>query len=109
MVKFVFISSRSQKLIIMTQITYEQRYAISMLLNEGKSQTEIAVMIGKHKSSTSRELKRNSDLRSGKYRLDLAEKKCRERPPLAQVFSEASLVRLKPILFPRWRTIASCA
>jgi IS30 family transposase len=48
----------------MSQITYEQRYATSMLLNEGKSQKEIAVIIGNDKYLISFELNRKSDLRS---------------------------------------------
>jgi IS30 family transposase len=63
----------------MTQITAEQRYTISVLRKEGKSKKEIAKTIGKHPSSIGRELKRNCDLRSGEYRSELAEKKCRER------------------------------
>ncbi|MBT8245620.1 IS30 family transposase, partial [Winogradskyella sp.] len=39
----------------------------------------IANSIGVHKSTISRELKRNADKRSGDYRAKLAERKCRER------------------------------
>jgi|LakMenE01Jun11ns_1017448.scaffolds.fasta_scaffold9778392_2 IS30 family transposase len=63
----------------MSQITYEQRYATFMLLNEGKSQKEIAVIIGNDKYLINCELNRKSDLRSSEYRLGLAEKKFRER------------------------------
>jgi IS30 family transposase len=42
-----------------TQLTQEQRYQISVLLKIGQNQTEIAEMIGKHKSTISRELRRN--------------------------------------------------
>jgi transposase, IS30 family len=63
----------------MNHLTYEQRYTISILITQGKSKTEIAAIIGKHKSTISRELKRNCDKRSGDYRLDLAQKKCEDR------------------------------
>ena len=42
-----------------TQLTQEQRYQISALLKIGQSQTEIAEVIGKHKSTISREVRRN--------------------------------------------------
>jgi IS30 family transposase len=63
----------------MSQITLEQRYEISSLYKLGKTQDYIANSIGVHKSTISRELKRNSDKRSGDYRANLAERKCRER------------------------------
>jgi transposase, IS30 family len=63
----------------MAQITFEQRYKISALFEAGKSRTEIAVALNKHKSTIGRELRRNSDKRNNEYRPDLAEKKCRER------------------------------
>lgn len=43
------------------------------------TQKAIALAIGKDKSVISRELKRNSDGRTGEYKSDLAERKCRER------------------------------
>lgn len=45
------------------QLTREQRYQIEALLKAGQSQTEIAALVGVHKSTISRELKRNSGLR----------------------------------------------
>jgi IS30 family transposase len=42
-----------------TQLTYHQRYHIYALLKAGICQTEIAETIGVHKSTISRELKRN--------------------------------------------------
>lgn len=41
------------------QLTLEQRYKIEALLKAGKSQTAIAGIVGVHKSTISRELKRN--------------------------------------------------
>jgi transposase, IS30 family len=46
-----------------TQLTHEQRYQIYALLKMGHNQTEIAVVIGMHKATISRELGRNSGLR----------------------------------------------
>ena len=59
----------------MTHLTLEQRYKIEAYRNSGKSITEIADYVGKDKSVISRELKRNSDARSGKYKADLAQRK----------------------------------
>ena len=63
-----------------SRITREQRYTIQLLLSTGKSQAAIAEMIGIHKSSVSRELKRNSDQRGHhKYNFDLAQRKADKR------------------------------
>lgn len=45
------------------QLGQEQRYAIDRLLKQGKNQNEIANLLGYHKSSISRELKRNTPKR----------------------------------------------
>ena len=45
------------------QLTQEQRYQISALLKMGHNQIEIAAVIGIHKSTVSRELKRNKGQR----------------------------------------------
>ena len=42
-----------------TQLTREQRFQFSPLLKMGHSQTEIAEVIGMHKSSIRREFRRN--------------------------------------------------
>jgi len=63
----------------MKHLTVQQRYAISLLLQQGKTQKEIAQIIGKHKSTVSREIARNQDKRSGKYNYELAERKYRQR------------------------------
>jgi IS30 family transposase len=41
------------------QLTQEQRYQISAMLKTGHSKTEIASIIGVHRSTIGRELKRN--------------------------------------------------
>jgi IS30 family transposase len=63
----------------MKHITQEQRYTISVLLKKGKSRSEIADIIGKHRSSVAREIKRNADRRNQEYRAGLAQRKCLER------------------------------
>jgi len=63
----------------MQQITQEQRYTISRMLNSGYSVETISKAIGKDNTSVYRELKRNSDKRSKEYRPDLAQRKSVKR------------------------------
>lgn len=46
-----------------TQLTHEERYQISVLLKAGLNQSEIAMILNRHKSTISREISRNSGLR----------------------------------------------
>jgi len=66
----------------MPHITIEQRYTIEVMLESGQSRKDIAKAIGKDKSVLSREIKRNSDMRSGKYRSALAHRKYEKRQKL---------------------------
>jgi len=54
------------------QITSEERYTISALLREGLNQSEIASHLGRHPSTISRELHRNSARHDGAYRAQKA-------------------------------------
>lgn len=63
----------------MSHLTLEQRYIVSSMLQTGSTQTSIADFLGKHKSVISREIKRNSDGRSSKYRAELAHRKATKR------------------------------
>lgn len=63
----------------MGQLTKEQRYTISSMHERGYSQKVIAETIGVHKSTISRELRRNCDQRNGQYRHELAQRKCEQR------------------------------
>ena len=55
----------------MKHLTKEQRYTISVMLEQGVTQKAIADAIGKDKSVVSWEIKRNCDKRSRKYDADL--------------------------------------
>ncbi len=59
------------------QLTREQRYGIYTLLITGHNQTEIAKAIGVHKSTVSRELRRNLGKRG--YRHKQAHAKAADR------------------------------
>ena len=64
------------------QLTLEQRYKIEALKSTGTTQTEIAAIIGVHKSTVSREFKRNicsSGINAFKYVAGKAEEKTRQR------------------------------
>ena len=60
-----------------TQLTYEQRYQIKALIQMGHNQTEIASVIGVHRSTISRELKRNRGQRG--YHPHQAQRLCMAR------------------------------
>jgi IS30 family transposase len=62
----------------MSHLTSEQRYTISVLLEQNFSKSEIAIVI-KRQVRFNTELQRNCDLRSGKYDFDLAQRKYEKR------------------------------
>ena len=63
----------------MKHLTREQRYGISLMLQEGKSSKDIAKAIGVSTSTISRELRKNCDLRNGIYNYALAQRKYETR------------------------------
>jgi IS30 family transposase len=63
----------------MSHLTYEQRYAISVMLKAKYRQKQIAEAMDKDKSVVSREIARNCDKRNGNYDADLAEGKYEKR------------------------------
>jgi len=63
----------------MKHLTREQRYTICKLKNTDHTNKYIADILGVDKSTVGRELKRNSDKRSGKYSFDLADRKAKQR------------------------------
>jgi len=63
----------------MAHLTLEQRYKIEAYRNSGSSISEIAELVDKDRSVITREIKRNSDKRSGIYKAALADKKAINR------------------------------
>ena len=59
------------------QITQEERYQIYALLKAGNNQTEIAMILNRHKSTISREIRRNTGLRG--YRPQQAQRLADQR------------------------------
>lgn len=85
----------------MSHLTLEQRYTIDRMIQKGYKQVEIARCIGKDKSVVSRELKRNCDLRSGKYNSELAQRKCEQRhkkKPKNRRFTKAMQERVETLI-----------
>ncbi len=60
-----------------TQLTQEERYQIAALMKAGHTQSETARLIGRHKSTISRELARNTGQRG--YRPQQAQQRARQR------------------------------
>ena len=85
----------------MSQLTKAQRYTISVMRKQDFPMGEIAAAIGKHKSTISRELRRNCDGRSGQYDADLAQRKCERRQkgkPHRVRFTEEVRLRVEAML-----------
>lgn len=85
----------------MKHLTEEQRYAIYTMLQIPMTQKDIAEAIGVHKSTISRELRRNCDKRSGKYIMDLAQRKAEKRKANKrhkEVFTAPMQLRVKRLL-----------
>ncbi len=74
-----------------TQLTQGKRYQIRVLIKAGFSQTEIALMIGVHRSTISRELRRNSGCKG--YRPHQAHEKA-----LARRYAAAKRIKMTPLM-----------
>ena len=85
-----------------TQLTREERYQISALKTAGHNQIDIAKVIGRHKSTISRELARNSGLRG--YRPKQANGFAESRRPAKSIprISSESWSRIELLLREDW-------
>lgn len=79
------------------QITSEERYMISTLRKLGFNQSEIAADLGRHRSSISRELRRNGHPTDGHYRAELASGMARYRRRESRKGSQFSECDLRPV------------
>ena len=82
-----------------TQLTREERYQIYALKQAGHNQTEIAVILGRHKSTISRELSRNQGMKGYRprqaHRLALERRKAKVRPRFGgPIWAKAEALRL---------------
>jgi IS30 family transposase len=86
------------------QITSEERYILAALRKQGFNQSEIARHLGRHRSSISRELKRNSSRWDGHYRPSKAIERTagrRSRSRRNQRFSHRDFQRVESLLRQR--------
>lgn len=91
-----------------TQLTCEQRYQIFVLLKANQSQTQIAAIVGCHKGTISRELRRNRGHKG--YRPRQADQLARSRryashPPR---ISELTWTRVELLLLQQWSPEQIC-
>jgi IS30 family transposase len=89
----------------MSHLTQEQRYTISAMFKQGHPQKDIAKAIEKDKSTVSRELRRNCDLRSGRYESGLAQRKYKQRQkakPRLVKFTQAVKAYVDSKLEEKW-------
>ena len=83
------------------QLTLSQRYKIEAYLESGKSQSEISILLGVHKSTISRELSRNVPKRgfgAKVYQADKAQLKTENgyvRKPKNSIFSLPLKLQMK--------------
>lgn len=87
------------------QITSEERYTIAALRREGFKQSEIARHLGRHRSTISRELRRNAARHDGAYRAHGAIERTsarRSRSRRNAQFSEAELAQVEGLLRRNW-------
>ena len=85
-----------------TQLTREERYQISALKAVGQSKTEIAKVLGRHKSTIGREMIRNCGLRG--YRPKQADSLAanRRQEKSTRRISDDSWLRVKQLLHEYW-------
>src|SRR5436305_8193463 len=90
------------------QLTQEERYLITAQLVCGRSPTEIACVMGRHRSTVTRELRRNATHHDGKYRAEKAHsyavarrRRCRRKPR----FSVADMAMVARLLRRKWSAV----
>jgi IS30 family transposase len=87
------------------QITFAERYTLGVLRRDGLSPAAIARVLGRHRSTISREVRRNGTPRDGCYRPQLAEWYARGRRAHSRrnrQFSGADLERVRALLAEHW-------
>ena len=86
-----------------THLSQTERYQIYVLMKAGQTQTEIAHILGRHKSTISREVARGSGRRG--YRPRQAQNLCEERSQSsrnAAHIDEQILIQVRSLLSLQW-------
>ncbi len=87
------------------QITLEERYTISLLRRQGRGPAEIARHLGRHRSTVSRELRRNGSPWDGGYRPSKAQEQAngrRSRSRRNRLFQGREWDRVEALLRGDW-------
>ena len=87
------------------QITFEERYTLGLLRQRGLAAAAIARVLGRHRSTIGREVRRNGTPRDGCYRPQLAEWYAygrRSRSRRNQRFSTTDWARIQTLLREDW-------
>jgi IS30 family transposase len=88
-----------------TQITLTDRYTIYYERKQGKSHSEIADIIGRHRSTVGRELKRNKCPSHGYYVVDKADAYARTRRSRSRkklLYSDDDFLLVRKLLRKKW-------
>ncbi len=87
------------------QITYEERYTLGLLRREGLCPAEIARVVGRHRSTILREIRRNRSHSDGSYRPQLADWYARGRRSISRRnrrFATSDWTRVEQLLHEDW-------
>ena len=87
------------------QITFEERYTVGLLRRQGLSSATIACILGRHRSTILREIRRNHARSDGRYRAQLADwyaRGRRSRSRRNRRFSAADWARVEALLRKDW-------
>jgi transposase, IS30 family len=87
------------------QLTQEERYLITTYLRWGSCPAEIARLLGRHRSTITRELQRNATRHDGDYRAEKAHsyavarrRRCRRKPH----YSAAEMTQVMRLIRRKW-------
>ena len=87
------------------QLTHDERYSITALLRHGWTQAEIAMELGRSRSTISRELRRNVTHHDGRYRAERAQQYSvarRRRERRRSWFSAGQMAEVDALLKKKW-------
>jgi transposase, IS30 family len=87
------------------QLTPDERYMLAALRRQGLNQSQIARSLGRHRSSVSRELRRNSTRADGRYRAFTAQERTNGRRSCSRRnthFSEEDFALVTDLLCRQW-------
>ena len=87
------------------QLTHDERYSITGLLRIGRTQAEIAVELGRSRSTINRELRRNVTRHDGHYRAEKAQQYStarRRRERRRSWFSAEEMAQVEALLKKKW-------